>query len=164
MIRDTEPTQMFRLAQQTANGRLWLFKRNCSLAPQQMLMVFGALALVSMSIAVFFWWHGAVLVVPFAVAELMALAFAFYMYCRHATDREVIRVEPTQVVVEYECAGRSIERRFSREWIRVSTQRGSGGLVEISSAGQSVLVGQYLRPEWRTQLARELRYATASAM
>jgi len=164
MIRDTEPAHLFRLAQPTANGRLWLLKRNCSMAPQQMLMVFGVLAVVSMSIAAFFWWHGAVLVVPFAVAELVALGVAFYMYCRHATDREVIRVEPTQVVVECERAGCCVERRFSREWVRVSTQREAGGLVEISAAGQSVLVGQYLRPEWRTQLARELRYATTLAV
>jgi uncharacterized membrane protein len=35
----------------------------------------------------------------------------------------------------------------------------ASSLVEVTGEGQRACVGRYLRPEWRTQLAQELRLA-----
>lgn len=68
----------------------WLFKRNCSLAPRQLAVIFGSLAAVSLSIATVFAARGAWMVLPFACIEVMALGAAFVVYARHAADYERI--------------------------------------------------------------------------
>jgi uncharacterized membrane protein len=43
--------------------------------------------------------------------------------------------------------------------VRVEPSAGEGSLVELSGEGRSVRVGRHLRPEWRDELAQELRRA-----
>ena len=61
----------------------WLLKRNCSATPRQALALFGSLCLVSLLIAAVFWFQGATLVMPFAWAELAALAVALLLSLIH---------------------------------------------------------------------------------
>jgi uncharacterized membrane protein len=41
----------------------------------------------------------------------------------------------------------------------VESPRGDGALIELCGEGRRAHVGRYLRPEWRPQLAQELRLA-----
>ena len=131
-------------------------RRNCSVTPAQLLGVFVLLSGVSLGVAGFFWWQGAVLVMPFALLEIMALGTAFVVYARHATDGERIDLSAGRLVVEREVAGRC-QRQEMVGWMQVVTP--AGGLVEVRSGTQAVLVGRYLRSEQRQVLARELRQA-----
>lgn len=137
----------------------WLLKRNCSVTPGQLLGLFASLFVVSMAIATFFWFQGATLVMPFAWAELVALAVAFSVYARHARDGEKIVLQGARLVVELETAGRLERAEFNREWVRVEPKGGDGSLIEVSGQGRSVRVGRHLRPELRPALAREIRMA-----
>lgn len=137
----------------------WLLKRNCSVTPGQLLGLFASLCVVSMAIATFFWFQGATLVMPFAWAELVALAIAFSVYARHARDGEKIVLQGARLVVELETAGRLERAEFNCEWVRVEPKDGDGSLIEVSGQGQSVRVGRHLRPELRPALAREIRMA-----
>ena len=137
----------------------WLLKRNCSITPSQLIGLFVSLSVVSLTIATFFWVQGATLVMPFAWAELLALAIAFAVYSRHARDGEKIFLQGSRLVVEQETAGRLERAEFNREWVRVEPRGGDGSLIEVSGQGRSVRVGRHLRPELRPALAREIRMA-----
>lgn len=148
-------------AGQDANnqGVQWLLQRNCSVTPTQLLGLFASLSVVSLGIATFFWIQGATLIMPFAWAELVALAIAFTVYARHARDGEKISLQGGQLVVELNTAGRLQRAEFNREWVRVEPKNGDGSLIEVSGQGRSVRVGRHVRPELRPALAREIRFA-----
>lgn len=137
----------------------WLMQRNCSLTPRQVIGVYLSLCVVSLGIAGGFWVAGAPTVLAFAGLELLLLGAALVLYARHATDCETITLAGRVLAIEHRC-GQGIERsRFRVEWVRVEPASDDGSLVEVSGEGLRMRVGRYLRPEWRAQLAQELRLA-----
>ncbi|AOW14620.1 hypothetical protein LPB72_05435 [Hydrogenophaga crassostreae] len=143
-------------------GPEWLLRRNCSITPGQLGGVFVALAVLSLLVAVFFWFMGATLVLAFTAIELMALATAFLVYARHATDRECIRITGGQLVVEQELAGQTRRCEFARHAVRIEPRRDGDRLVELRGGGQVVKIGRFLRSELRPALAAEIRRALHS--
>lgn len=137
----------------------WLMRRNCSLAPSQMLGVYLALCAVSLGIGAGFWLFGAPAILPFAGAELLLLGAALWLYSRHALDRETITLAQRRLQVEHHCGRRTVQASFRAEWVCVEPAHGEGSLVELTGQGQRIRVGRYLRPELRAALARELRQA-----
>ena len=108
--------------------------------------------MVSLGIATGFWVQGALLVMPFAWLELLAVGIGFLVYARHAADREQISLRDRHLVIELEQAGKLKRMEFRREWVRVEPKQ-----------GQSIQVGRYVRPELRPLLAREIRMALRGA-
>ena len=157
----SQTSKAFRLATVSADGLHWTLRRNCSVTPAQLAMTFGALGTLSLAVAVFFWFQGAVLVLPFAVIELAALAAAFFVYARHAADSERVSVQGGHLIVELETAGHVRRSEFLREWVRIEPLI-RGQLVEVRSGGSSVQVGRFLRPELRPMLVREIRLALST--
>lgn len=148
----------FRLATASSDGLRWTLRRNCSVTPAQLAISFALLSGVSMTVAVFFWFQGALLVLPFAALELAVLAASFVVYARHATDGERITVRGGELLVEFESAGSTRRCAFARDWVRIEPSSGIG-LIEVCGGGQSVQVGRYLRADLRPVLAREIRQA-----
>ena len=140
-------------------GLLWVMRRNCSLAPRQVLAAYLAICVISLSIATVFAWYGAVPVLYFAGLELVLLGAALLLYARHAADHETITLKNSLLSVEHHCGSRVERSEFRAEWLRVEPAEGQGSLLELSGAGRRMVVGRYLRPEWRQMLARELRQA-----
>jgi uncharacterized membrane protein len=137
----------------------WLLKRNCSMAPRQLLAFYLSLCVVSLGVAGLCWSLGATLVMPFAWLELAAVGAALLVYARHATDCERIGLAGGRLVVERAC-GRHIERaEFDPEWVRIEPVRVDRALIELSGQGQHIAVGRFVRPEMRSALADELRRA-----
>jgi uncharacterized membrane protein len=137
----------------------WSMVRHNSFAPGQLLAVYFALCMLSLSIGVAFWWLGAPAVLPLAGLELMLLGLAFWLCSRHADDAETMTLAERELKVEHR-SGRHVERAaFRAEWVRVEPTHGDGSLVELSGQGQRMRVGRYLRPELRMLLATELRLA-----
>lgn len=141
----------------------WKLRRNCSLAPRQLLGFYSVLCGISFVVAAFWWWHGAYLVMPFAAIELLALGAAMLVYARHATDNESIALRDGRLTVEH-ASGNRLERvEFEPQWVRVEVKAepraGDGSLVELSGQGRKIVVGRYVRPELRRELANELRMA-----
>ena len=129
------------------------------MTPVQLGWLYGSLCLVTIGIGTFFWFQGAVLVLPFAWLELAAVGVAFMVYARHAADREHILLTERRLVVELENAGRLERAEFNREFVRVEPALDDRSLIEVSGQGRRVSVGRYVRPELRPALARELRLA-----
>ena len=137
----------------------WVLKRNCSISPVQLFGFFFVLCAISLTIGVAFWSRGAPLILPFAGAELCALAVAFVVYARHAADHEKIVLRPGLLTVECSLGRRVDHVGFSPAWVRVEPAAGERSLIELSAGGKRVEVGRFVRPELRRALADELRAA-----
>lgn len=137
----------------------WLLKRNCSLAPRQLLAFYASLCLLSLAIAGLFWLRGATLVMPFAGIEMLAIGSALLLYARHAADSEIIRLRPGRLTVR-RVHGPHVEQvEFEPAWVRVEPESSDRSLIELSGQGRRISVGRFVRPELRRQLADELRWA-----
>jgi uncharacterized membrane protein len=141
----------------------WDFRRNCSVTPRQLGVCFALISLVSLTIGAFCWFQGAVLVLPFASLELLAVGTAFVVYARHALDGERIWLEGSVLVVESENAGELVRREFQRAWVRIEQAAHGQAMIEICCHGQRVPVGRFIRNELRRRVAAELRLALAVA-
>ena len=150
---------VFRFATVQGQNIHWFLRRNCSVTPLQLGWFYASLCAVSLGIAFFFWFRGAVLILPFAWVELAAVGLAFLAYARHAGDGETISLRGRQLVVELETAGRRQRAEFNRDWVRVEPSIGDRSLIELSGQGRRVNVGRYVRPELRPVLAQEIRRA-----
>ena len=137
----------------------WSMRRNCSCTPRQMLIFFASMCVVSLGIGTLFWVQGATLVMPFAWLELLAVGAALLLFARHATDRESIRLQSGRLTVEH-VSGSHVEFvEFTPAWVRVEPQHGDRSLIELSGEGRRIVVGRFVRPEMRRQLADEFRWA-----
>ena len=137
----------------------WVLKRNCSIAPRQLLWFYASLCVLLLGIASMFWLRGATMVMPFAWLELLVLGAAMLLYARHAADSERIALRGDELTVEH-ASGRRIERvAFQPAWVRVEPEHGDRSLIEISGQGRRIAIGRFVRPELRQQLADELRWA-----
>lgn len=141
----------------------WFLGRNCSVSPVQLGWLYASLCVVTLGIGTFFWFQGAVMILPFAWLELVAVGAAFVAYARHAADREHIQLQGRRLVVETENAGRLERAEFDRHRVRVEPVVDGHSLIEVSGQGRRMSVGRYLRPELRPELARELRRALREA-
>ena len=137
----------------------WHLRRNCSVTPRQLGLLYGSLCLVSLSIGLWFWWMGARLVIGFAGLELLALGAAFLVYARHAADGETVLLQGGRLIVEKECAGRRERLEFGSAQVRIADVTDEQSLIEVSAHGRRVQIGRHVRPEWRSALAGELRRA-----
>ncbi len=75
----------------------WVLRRHAPLSPAQMLVFFASLSLLSLSIGLFFWLQGALLVLPFAALEILAVGICFLIFSRHVLDQERIVVDAAGV-------------------------------------------------------------------
>ncbi len=154
---------VFRFATVHGQNIQWFLRRNCSMTPSQLGLMYLSLCVVSLGIGTAFWLHGATYILPFAGAELVMVGVALLVYARHASDGERIFLAGSQLVVELENGGKLQRAEFRREWVRVEPQSGDGSLIELSAQGRSINVGRYVRPELRPVLAREIRMALRGA-
>jgi uncharacterized membrane protein len=137
----------------------WLLKRNCSMAPRQLLAFYLSLCVLSLGIAAMFWFQGARMIMTFAWIELSAVGLALWVVARHATDSESIVLRNDRLTVEV-ANGQQVERvEFQPAWVRVEPAHGDQSLIELSGQGRRISVGRFVRPELRSQLAQELRHA-----
>jgi len=141
----------------TGFGTVWLFKRNCSITPQQLAAAYASLCGVSCLIAGFFFWQGAPFVAAFAGLELLAVGVAMLLFARHAGDCETLTLLGRTLSVE-RCIGSRVERtELAADWLTVEPAAGQGSLVQLCGRGARVRVGRFLRPELRGAFAQELR-------
>ena len=147
------------LATVSGEGLHWISRRNCSVSPSQLGGMFLALCAVSLSVAGFFWFMGVKLVLPFTAIELVALATAFLIYGRHATDQERISLSSGRLVIEQELAGKTRRCEFVSHGVRIEPKLSRDCLVEVRGGGQVVRVGRFLRSDLRPVLAKEMRRA-----
>lgn len=141
----------------TAHQQEWLLKRNCSLAPSQLAVVFASLAAVSLAVAAAFAAMGAWLVLPFACIEVLALGTAFVVYARHAADYERIVLCRDCLLVETCRAERLQREQCAPDRTRVEYGGTRRELIGLVAAGRRIDVGRFVPETDRPHLARQLR-------
>lgn len=141
----------------SAHRQEWLLKRNCSLAPGHLAVIFGSLAAVSLGIAAMFAAWGAWLVLPFAFVEVLALGVAFVVYARHAADYERIVLCHDCLMVETCRAERLRREECVPAWTRVEYSGTRRELIGLVAAGRRIDVGRFVPESDRRRLARQLK-------
>ncbi len=141
------------------DGQRWLLRKNCSVSPRQVLVLYVSLTLLSFGFAAFFAWRGAWMIWPFALVENAALAAALLFYGRHALDRECVTLEGDVVHVCVMRAQRTTHHRFNANWVRLDWR---GDVLWLCQGHEGVPVGTFLTPGRRRRLAAELRRALRS--
>ena len=137
----------------------WVLKRNCSLAPRQLLGFYLVLCGVCLGIATICLQQGAWPVMPFAGIELLAVGIGLIVYARHAADRESMVLQRGRFSVQCTLGNRSEVAEFVPAWVRIDRRDGHRSLIEVSGQGRRIAVGRFVRPEHRRALADELRLA-----
>ncbi|MDX1374003.1 MAG: DUF2244 domain-containing protein [Burkholderiales bacterium] len=141
----------------SSHGFSLLLKRNCSISPKGMVLVFALLAVVTLGIATGFALAGAWLILPFAGLEVAALVLAFVCTARHAADYERIDAAPGRVRVEV-AEGRAVRRQeFAGGALRVHDAPERACVVLTGAGAGEIEVGRHLDAERRVALAQTLR-------
>lgn len=140
-------------------SREWILKRNCSIAPRQLAMVYAALCAVSLTVAVLFTLRGAWYILGFAVLELAAVGLAFFHYGRHATDRERIVLSEDTLLIELIQAEQVSPYRLNPRAARVELPVSHRSLIVVEAAGAKVEIGRFVTSWRRREFARELAQA-----
>jgi uncharacterized membrane protein len=144
-------------------SREWVLKRNCSISPRQLAMVYAILCSVSLTIAVVFTLRGAWYILGFAVLELAAVGLAFLQYGRHATDRERIALLEDTLLIELIQAEQASLYRLDPRATRVGLPDAQHGLITVEAPGMRVEVGRFLTAWRRREFAQELEHALRDA-
>jgi uncharacterized membrane protein len=132
-------------------------RRNCSLPPHALAWLLVFTACLSFAIGLGFALVGAWPVLPFVGLEVAALAVAFGVHARHATDFERIVIRDGVMRVEVREAGRVRVHDFHPGWVQVCTQRAPSGVrVGVRSHGKELEIGRHLDAPARGLLADEL--------
>ncbi|HWW99897.1 DUF2244 domain-containing protein [Collimonas sp.] len=137
--------------------REWDLRRNCAIAPRQLGFFYVILCATSMAVAIAFTLRGAWFVLLFAVLEMSAVAVAFLIYARHATDREHIAMLDDYLLVELIQAQEIRQFKLDLRSIRIAVQEKSKGLIGLEALGTRVEVGQFLTEWKRREFVRELK-------
>ena len=143
--------------------REWVLSRNCSISPRQLALAYAALCVMSLIVATVFTVRGAWYVLAFAILEMSAVGLAFFLYARHAVDREHIELIDGCLLVELIQVERVRQFRLDPRHTRVEPPASRDGLIGLRANGMRVEVGRFLTERKRREFAHELRHALAAA-
>ncbi|MCD6671307.1 MAG: DUF2244 domain-containing protein [Burkholderiaceae bacterium] len=137
----------------------WLLRRNCALRPWQLAAWFSTVSLAALAIAAVCAAGGAWIVIPFAIAEAIAVAAAFMVYARHAADYE--RIEATSDGLVVECGHGSRVDRFEHGGrpVRVEYDAKAREPIRLVAGAETIAIGRYVPDDCKTVLVQQLRGA-----
>ena len=129
-------------------------------------IVIGAGCAIS-ALSIPFYVMGAWPVVGFLGLDVLALWLAFHLSFRSARAHEDLEVTPLDLVVrKVSAAGRRREWRFNPLWVRLERREHEEfGLLRLllASRGKRLEIGNFLGPDARADVARDLSKALAEA-
>lgn len=145
-------------------SQVWVFKRNCSLTPRQLLSWYGSLCFVTLSIATGFLIAGYWIVLPFAGIELSLVALAFFIYGRHAGDFEMVEVDSIRLRVTL-CHGSKTEHiDLVTQWTKLEYRGRFREPLVLKSEGKQVSLGRFIAEKDKPDFQRDLKLALAHAV
>ena len=119
----------------------------------------GLIAGVSIFIGLVFWAMGAPWILPFALLESLLLLVAFVCHAKTRSDFDEITLSDDCLLVRQARQGQEKEHRFTRGLFWVSMTEGPHPRVRVSESGRHVELGEWLRPQERHSLCRQLALA-----
>lgn len=148
-------------------GRLWfdaVLTPHRSLGPRGRFWLLAGVGAISSAFGILFWALGAWPVFGFLGLDVLILWLCLRASARAGDARETIRLDREKLVVHHVTArgaGHRIE--LQPYWLRVEVEEHPSGdcRVVLSSHGVAVIVGSFLSPDERRDLAAGLRHALA---
>ncbi len=131
------------------------------MSPRRLVMLYFALCAGSLIVAAVFTARGAWYVLVFAILELLAVGTAFFLYARHASDREHIALTGNCLLIELIQSEQVRQFRLDPRTTRIRVPESSGELVGLQARGVQIQVGRFVTERKRREFARELRQALA---
>ncbi|MBM4226547.1 MAG: DUF2244 domain-containing protein [Gammaproteobacteria bacterium] len=143
-----------------ATARTWIVQPQRSLTWLEARRWLCVLSLIPASSGILSAFYGAPLVLPFAGLEIALLWAAFYWVNLTGRQREVIRLEGSQVIIEKGRDEPEEVHRFEQSWVRIelrpSPNRWHPSRLCFISHGREVTIGHFLTEGEREDLARTL--------
>lgn len=147
-------------------GCRFVIRPNRSLSWRQTKFVYATLAAPCLLVALGFTLMGYWPVLPFAGAEVLALAVGFYLCAMSGRKMEVVRIKDDRIAIE---KGRESLRtvcEFKRTWAQIALLPARiewyPSRLVIRSHGKQVQLGAFLTDGERERLARDLKRAIST--
>jgi uncharacterized membrane protein len=141
----------------------WVFRKNCSLSPRQLLAWYLSLCAITLVIAGGFWLAGYWIVLPFAGLELSLVALAFVIYARHAADYEMVQLNRYQLKITSASGSKLTEIVLSPQWVRLDYDGKYKAPLMLSHQGEKIKFGRYIAERDKPSMHKELRAALVKA-
>jgi len=151
-------THAFNNIQGSFDGSVWCWhlKRNISIAPSHLALIFVGLGLVSLAIGTGFYLLGASLVLPFSLVEIAALLIAYFYNAIHANDYEKLILQEGMVRIERKIGFKTSEVQLERSLTRVDKELHTNKLIQIRQGKQATFFGRFVHANLRPQLAQQI--------
>jgi uncharacterized membrane protein len=150
-----------RIGFKTDDGYELYLKRNCSISPTLLAVIFIFLGLISVVIGVGFYFMGATLILPFSLLEVFALVAAYFYNALHANDFERLRVDSKNVFFQSKFGLKYREENFIKSLARVLPSEHQN-LINLSQGQKNIHFGKYIHSSVRALLELEVKQALKS--
>lgn len=133
-----------------------------SLSPQGFLWLMSGICLVSFAAGLACYLAGAWPVIGFMGADVLLIYFAFRVNYRRAHMREILQLKPGQLRVQrINHWGETQTWDFQTYWLQVLLDEQADGdnRLTLRSHGRSLVIGSFLPPRERVEVAAALRRA-----
>lgn len=134
----------------------WHLKRNISISPSQLALIFGALGLVSLLIGFAFYWAGASLILPFSLFEIAALLVAYFYNAIHANDYETLTLNGNVIQIESKIGLKLNHMQFVSALTKVDTLGHMNQLIQLKQGQKDTYFGRYVHANLRPLLAKQI--------
>ncbi len=154
MVFEVEPAE--------GGARTFVLMPNRSMSWRGLVGAYAVIAVVTLTVAFYFYFQGLTLILPFSGVELLFLGAVLYVTAWKSDWREVISVGEALVTVE--AGRREPEDRFEfqRQWLRLILARRGGwypSRLLLRSHGRQIEIGRFLNEQERQGLAEMLAVA-----
>lgn len=138
----------------------WRLARNCALTPAQLASWFVTVVIAALVVSLLCAAGGVWIILPFAVAEAVALLVAFIVYARHAADYEQIEWSDGRLVIERR-HGVRVQQIECRGRVRVEYEPRAREPVRLVDGRRSIAVGRFVPDDCKPELVQQLRSVLA---
>ena len=152
----TSPIPQAVLGNYDGSSWSWHLKRNISISPSQLALIFGALGLLSLIIGFAFYWVGASLILPFSLVEIAVLLVAYIYNAIHANDYETLTLNGNVIQVESKIGLKLNHMQFVSSLTRVDTLDHMNQLIQLKQGQKDTYFGRYVHANLRPLLAKQI--------
>ena len=150
---------MIQIQETSENNFLVEVTPNSSLEGRARLIFLGSLSFVCLIIGIFFFFMGAILILPFAGLEVILVLTCFYLSFRWSQQRELIFLTNERIKLE---RGRLLKEFTWEEFrsftvLRVEVDNRDIRHFSFRSKGKQVSFGSFLNEDDKLELQRELQ-------
>jgi len=132
-------------------------KKNCSLAPHQMMIAISIIVSTSLIIGAIFLLMGAYLVLPFALLEIGIVFTAFVIHARSICDFDELELHDQHWIVRQERSGVLSEYRLNKGYFALDKKALPNATLTVHTRMQTIEFAEWLNAKDREVLFDQLR-------